>query len=118
MSLRNAFEGLATETVQSEVNARLTSLDAKTPALSGGSVPVSARNITTKFREAFETYTPGDRWTEILASGDIIALDGNSGGASYLVISKDPLSAGGVSSITSRQTFSMPFDASLSLIHI
>ncbi len=71
-------------------------------------------NITNKFREAFESYVPGVRWTQVLASGDIIQLDGNAAAASYLSISKDPLSTG-VSSITSVPVFGMPFEASLGL---
>ena len=55
-----------------------------------------AYNITGKFREAFEAYDPinGGRWAESKASGDLVFVDGNAAAASYLVISKDPLTAG------------------------
>jgi len=72
-----------------------------------GVVPM---NITSKFREAFENYDPvNGRWTQSLSPGDIISLEGNAAAASYLAISKDPLSAG-VTTITSRATFGMPFE--------
>jgi len=72
-----------------------------------GVVPL---NITSKFREAFESYDPvNGRWTQSLSPGDIISLEGNAAAASYLAISKDPLSAG-VTTITSRATFGMPFE--------
>lgn len=67
-------------------------------------------NITTKFRDAFETYNPGEAWKELKASGDIIQVDGNAAAASYLVISKDPLSAGSESSIESTLTFKLPVE--------
>lgn len=78
---------------------------------------VAPANVTSKFREAFEAYDliNGDRWTQHLASGDIITLDGNAAAASYLSISKDPLSANTVSRIETVRTFGMPFDAALGL---
>lgn len=78
-------------------------------------LPVSTANVLSKFRDSFEAYTPGAIWTQTLASGDIIALDGNSAGASYLVISKSPLLAGTVSSLNSILAFSMPFDVAVGL---
>ncbi len=77
------------------------------------SVPL---NITNKFREAFESYDPvnGGRWIEQLAPGDIVALDGNAAAASYLEISKDPLSAG-VTTLTSAPVFGMPIEAAFGL---
>ena len=80
-------------------------------------VSAISNNIKTKFREAFEVYDPvnGGRWQEVKASGDLIFLDGNAVAASYLVISKDPLSAGTESSITSIGTVGMPIEASAGL---
>jgi hypothetical protein len=77
---------------------------------------IDGGNITNKFREAFESYDPvaGGRWTQQLASGDIITLDGNTAAASYLVISKDPLSTG-VSSVDCLPKFGMPFEAAIGL---
>jgi hypothetical protein len=72
-------------------------------------------NFSNKFREAFEAYTPGEKWEQVVASGDIITLDGNSAGASYLVISKSPLLAGTVSSLTSIVSFDMPFELAVGL---
>lgn len=77
---------------------------------------LSAANITTKFREAFETYDNATRWREVvIATGDLVVLDGNAAAASYLVISKDPLSADTETVIESRQTFGMPFELALGL---
>ena len=66
-----------------------------------GAANVNASNITGKFREAFEAYDPvgGGRWVESKAAGDLVFVDGNAAAASYLVISKDPLSAGTETSV-------------------
>jgi len=74
-----------------------------------------SQNMTNKFREAFEAYDPvsGGRWTESKASGDLVYVDGNAAAASYLVISKDPLSAGTETSITSIGRVSLPIEAAI-----
>lgn len=76
-----------------------------------------SENIATKLHEAFENYAPntGGVWAETKASGDIIRVDGNANGASYLVISKDPLSTGTSSSIETISRFNIPVDASIGL---
>lgn len=71
---------------------------------------VVPQNIVTKFRDAFESYTPGINWRETKGSGDLIYVDGNAAAASYLTISKDPLTAGNESSIASILTFTMPIE--------
>jgi hypothetical protein len=72
-----------------------------------------SNNITTKFRDAFESYSPNNgTWAEVKDSGDLIYVDGNAAAASYLVISKDPLSAGTETSITSVCKMSFPIEAS------
>lgn len=88
-------------------------------AASGGAgLPVVPKNITSKFREAFEAYVPGTTWDEVKGTGDLIHVDGNAAAASYLVISKDPLVADNESSISSVLNFRMPvelaFGASMS----
>lgn len=77
--------------------------------------PVDAitQNIVTKFRDAFESYTPGTNWTQVLGTNDLINVDGNAAGTSYLVISKCPLVAGNESSITSDLQFSMPVEVAV-----
>ena len=77
--------------------------------------PVVPSNINTKFREAFENYTPGVEWNQTLADADIIQVDGNTGGASYLVISKNPLVQDTASSVETIATFDFPLDISLGL---
>lgn len=74
-----------------------------------------SQNITTKFRDAFESYTPGTVYTESKTSNDLIYVDGNSAASSYLVISKDPLTAGSESSITTISTFGMPVELAAGL---
>jgi hypothetical protein len=76
-------------------------------------------NIASKFREAFEAYEPnkvsGGIWTETRAPGDIVAVDGNSLGASYLVISMDPLTAGTETYVDTVQSFKMPVEVAVGL---
>lgn len=74
-----------------------------------------SQNITNKFREAFEAYDPvnGGKWTETKASGDLVYIDGNASAASYLVISKDPLSAGTETAITSIGDVTLPIEAAI-----
>uniref|UniRef100_UPI00260981CE hypothetical protein n=1 Tax=uncultured Agitococcus sp. TaxID=1506599 RepID=UPI00260981CE len=74
---------------------------------------VVVHNVLTKFREAFETYGPNvdNVWLETKAAGDIIRLGGNAAACSYLVISKDPLSANTVSQVETQADFDMPFEA-------
>ena len=81
--------------------------DAELRALS---LDVTTSNITTKFRDAFESYTNGINWNEAKGSGDLIYVDGNAAAASYLVISKNPLVAGTESSITSILSFGLPIE--------
>lgn len=79
-------------------------------------LPVTAAsNVTGIFREAFETYVPGQLWTESKAAGDIVMLDGNSVGASYLVISKSPFTQNTTTFIESVVTFDMPADIAAGL---
>lgn len=80
---------------------------------SGLPTTVAPASIYDRLFEAFEAYSPNRVWTESKASGDIVVLDGNSLGASYLVISKDPLTAGSVTTLTSVDSFEMPFDVSV-----
>lgn len=84
----------------------------------GNPLPVRATavgNITTKFREAFEVYTPGDRWLETTGAGDLILLDGNAAAASYLVISKDPLTPDTITTIDCNTTFDVPLEVAVGL---
>jgi hypothetical protein len=73
-------------------------------------VPVEPDNVDIVFRDAFEAYTPGVIWNQTLGSGDLIYVDGNTASASYLVISKSPLVANTVSSITSINLATLPVE--------
>ena len=84
----------------------------------GNLVVASTSNNKTKFREAFEEYspnTPDSNWVETKASGDIIIADGNAVAARYLVVSKSPWNAGTVTTIETRGRFEIPFDCSIGL---
>jgi hypothetical protein len=76
-------------------------------------VSATSSNITAKFRDAFESYSPtAGKWAEVKASGDLIFVDGNASAASYLVISKDPLTAGTESNVETVGTYRMPIELS------
>jgi hypothetical protein len=76
---------------------------------------VEPQNIATTFREAFETYNTATIWSQSVAAGDIVQLDGNAVSASYLVISKDPLSANTESYVETQATFPIPADLAVGL---
>jgi hypothetical protein len=82
-------------------------------------LPVAASNISGKFRDAFEKYEPGTggRWVEEKAAGDLTFIDGNAVGASYFVISKDPLTPGTETSVSldSALHFQLPIEIALGL---
>lgn len=104
MSLVNAFGALALdETVQDVVDK-----------LNAG-VDVFPSNITGKFRETFETFTPGVNWLLTTGSGDIVQTDGNAVSASYLVISKSPLQTATETILTYNGSFPMPIETAAGL---
>jgi hypothetical protein len=79
---------------------------------------VVSANITTKFRDAFEAYapnTPGGNWNQTLGTGDLVYVDGNAAGASYLVISKSPLAAATETAIETAFNFGMPVELAFGL---
>jgi hypothetical protein len=71
-------------------------------------------NVETPFRETFESW-PSAEWTETKAPGDVVGVDGNALGASYLTISLSPLNAGTETFVDTVDTFSMPFDLAVGL---
>ena len=76
---------------------------------------VEPQNITTQFRESFETYNTTTVWSQSVAAGDIVQLDGNAVSASYLVISKDPLTADTETYVETQSTFPVPLEAIVGL---
>jgi hypothetical protein len=76
---------------------------------------VEPQNITTTFRESFETYNTTTVWNQSVASGDLVQLDGNAVSASYLVISKDPLTANTETYVETQSTFPVPLEAIVGL---
>jgi hypothetical protein len=76
---------------------------------------VAANNVFSAIRDAFEGYTPGQKWDQVTGSGDLIYVDGNAASASYLVISKSPLAARTESSVTSTATVTLPIEVDFGL---
>lgn len=79
-----------------------------------------ASNITSKFRDAFESFVPnvtGANWNASVASGDIAKVEGNCLGASYLSISRRPVGSNIFTEtiVETAQTFKMPIDLSFGL---
>ena len=95
---------------------------ARIPAAVNGRIPVdasgkaiTANSFNAKLRDAFQTF-PGDNWTIAKqAAGDLLFIDGNAGGASYVVISMSPLAAGTETWVESGFTFTMPMDVSFGI---
>jgi hypothetical protein len=81
----------------------------------GKPIDVVPENITGKFRESFENFTPGVNWNLITGAGDIVQTDGNAVSASYLVISKDPLTPNTETSLTYNGSFPMPIEVAVGL---
>jgi hypothetical protein len=73
-----------------------------------------AGNIGVKFRETFEAW-PSAEWAQTRATGDIVTVDGNAMGASYLVISIDPLTADTETYVDTADSFSMPVEVAVGL---
>lgn len=96
--------GAATQTTLANID---TQLDA--------GISVYPETILGKFREAFESFTPGVNWSLTTGSNDIVQLDGNAVSASYLVISKDPLTAATETALTTIDAFEMPFEIAVGL---
>ncbi|CAB4135598.1 hypothetical protein UFOVP285_87, partial [uncultured Caudovirales phage] len=46
--------------------------------INNNELSVQPQNITTQFRESFETYNTTTVWSQSVASGDIVQLDGNA----------------------------------------
>lgn len=78
-------------------------------------IEVQPENVTTQFRESFETYNTATTWNQSVASGDIVQLDGNAVSASYLVISKNPLTADTETYVETQATFPCPLEAIVGL---
>lgn len=89
----------------------------KTVENSDGTYSVVTQNssFSKKFRDPFIEW-PNENWTiNRQAAGDIIMVDGNAGGASYLSVSLDPLVAGTETWIESVASYSMPIELSAGL---
>jgi len=71
--------------------------------------PLAVHNSPLRLRDNFEGTLAG--WTVTAGSGDIVQIDGNALGASYLVVSKDPGAAGTDTILESVATFAAPYRA-------
>jgi hypothetical protein len=78
----------------------------------------NSSNSPSKFRDTFGTLDATKWTTRQTGSGDILQIDGNAAGSSYLVFSKDPLTAGTETILDTVTTFVSPvrigFGASIS----
>jgi hypothetical protein len=122
--------GAATETTLAALNTKTPTLDAgKVPVkvdilqpltdaelratpvpITDNGVPLNIKNFNGRLRDAFQTF-PNTNWTvPKQGAGDIIAIEGNAGGASYLSISLDPLTPNTETWVESVGRFKMPFD--------
>lgn len=72
-------------------------------------------NTLMSFRDAFETFDTATKWTLTKAAGDIVVLDGNTAGASYLTLSLDPLTAGTETRIESLSVTHFPVELTAGL---
>jgi hypothetical protein len=79
-----------------------------------GLIEVAPTNITGKFRETFEVW-PSANFTQTKAPSDVVRVDGNALGASYLVISKCPLTPGAETFVDTVLNFSMPVEVATGL---
>jgi hypothetical protein len=80
----------------------------------------TAGNIIGKFREAFETFAPntnGSPWTMVNTGFDVVGVEGNALGASYLSMSRDPFSndTDNDTIVETVESFEMPLDISIGL---
>lgn len=111
----DAVAGGSTEAKQDLTNQSLEVIKTKLPTLKAGRTPVLPVNITTKFREAFEKLDLVNKWNLSQGAGDLVFLDGNTAGASYLVISKSLWNAGNETALEIKDTFNMPIELAYGL---
>lgn len=83
--------------------------------INNNGLKVAPENITGKFRESFENFVPGVNFNLTTGAGDIVQVDGNAVSASYLVISKDPLTPNTETSLTFVGSFPMPIETAVGL---
>lgn len=83
--------------------------------ISDDNLNVNPTNITGKFRDSFESFTNGVNWNLVKDSNDIVQLDGNSVSSSYLAISKDPLTVGGVTTLETVNSYYFPVEISVGM---
>ena len=95
MTLRNAFENTALESTQTDVRTAVQSIDSKTPALSGGAVPVTMASSALPTGAA--TATLQGTGNTSLASIDT-KTPALSGGAVPVVLASVPLPTGAATS--------------------
>jgi hypothetical protein len=83
--------------------------------ISDNNLVTQPQNVDTEFRESFETYNTTTVWSQTTGTGDIVQLDGNAASASYLVISKNPLTATTETTVTTQASFTGPFETMVGL---
>ena len=109
----------ANETVRFDINGQNLYARPADNAISPASVPVIvmtggqnvvANTFKTKFRDAFQTW-PNSNWTTPQSgAGDLVRIEGNAAGASYLTVSLDPLTPGTETWVESVGRYAMPLE--------
>lgn len=74
-----------------------------------GALPTIGSNVSNVFRDACEIYPNADTWeTAQIGAGDFILARGNTAGAGWIEISKDPSAKDTETVLTMRERFTMP----------
>ena len=81
--------------------------------LNNTNLPVVPDNVDSPLIDYFYSFNNGTNWNLSLGSGDFSLLDGNCAASSYLVISKSPFNPGTVSTLTSVNSFAVPYETSV-----
>ena len=74
---------------------------------------VNPTNFVATLVDEFDTNSLAANWDTTIASGDIVTIDGNAAGASYLVISKNPLAQNTSTSVAMKSAITIPVELSV-----
>lgn len=81
------------------------------PALPAGTNSIGTvqpNNTRVLFRDEFPALDTVNNWDLSVGTNDVVEIDGNAAGASYVKISKDPLTPGSETVLLSKQSFQLP----------
>ena len=112
--LSNPVPVIGSVTADTGLEQPLTNAELRATAIpiTDNGIPLNIKNFNGKLREAFQTF-PNTNWTvPKQGAGDIIKIEGNAGGASYLTVSLDPLTPNTETWVESVGRFKMPSELS------